>query len=84
MTPTSSTAVAACATIELDSEPRIVPLPPDLVDALAADGEAGWRFADLPHGHQRRFVRSIERARTAAERRRRITRTVATLRAGWI
>ena len=59
-------------------------VPPDLVDALAGDGEAGWRFADLSASDQRRIVRAIERARTGELRRRRIDATVETLRAGWI
>lgn len=81
MNPSPSTKDAP---VELEPEPRIVIVPPDLVDALAGDGEAGWRFADLSCAGQRRLVRAIERAATAETRRRRIARTVATLRAGWI
>ena len=79
MYPAPTTAVASSATIELDREPPIVPLPPDFVDALAEDGEAGWRFADLSCADQRRFALAIERARTAETRRRRIATTVETL-----
>lgn len=75
MNPAPSTAVI---------EPHVVTVPPDLVDVLAGDGEAGRRFADLPSSDQRRLVRAIERARTAESRRRRIAGTVETLRAGWI
>ncbi len=59
-----------------------VTLAPDVIDALAGDGEAGWRFADLSDAEQRRWVLAIDRARTRETRRRRIDRTVATLRAG--
>ena len=66
------------------AQPRAVRIAPDLVDALAGDGEAGWRFADLPSAEQRRLARSVEAAPTADTRRRRIAMTVETLRAGRI
>jgi uncharacterized protein YdeI (YjbR/CyaY-like superfamily) len=68
--------------LAVDTEPRVVTVPPDLVDALAGDGPAGRCFADLSYSNQRRLVLAIEGAKTAETRRRRIARTVETLRAG--
>ncbi len=72
------------ADVELDAERRGLEVPPDLVDALADDGEAGWRFADASYDDQRRLVRSIARTTTGDTRRRRIATTVETLRMGRI
>ncbi len=70
--------------LELDTEPRAVAIPPDLVDALSCHGAAGRRFADLSYSNQRRFVLGIEGAKTGETRRRRIAKTVETLRADLI
>lgn len=67
-------------TLELDTEPRVVALPPDLAGAL--DAAPGTRDAleRLAYGLRRKHVTHIEDAKTAATRRRRITRLVASLR----
>jgi uncharacterized protein YdeI (YjbR/CyaY-like superfamily) len=59
---------------------RIVTVPSDLAGALEAAPAALHYFESLPYGRQRRFVRNIEDARTAAGRRRRIERTIDRLR----
>jgi hypothetical protein len=75
--------VAAGETVEvevaLDEEPRTVVLPVDLAHALAAAPEAKRFFESLSYSHQRRYVLSIEDAKTAETRVRRVEKTVAML-----
>jgi hypothetical protein len=66
--------------IELDTAPREVTVPPDLADALERDPEAGRSFESLSYSNKRRHVLSIEGARTAETRQRRIARVVSELR----
>ncbi|MGH2487764.1 MAG: YdeI/OmpD-associated family protein [Ktedonobacterales bacterium] len=66
--------------IELDTEPREVAVPPDFAEAL--DAEARRRFDGLSYSNKRRFTLSIEEARTAETRQRRITKAVTDLREG--
>jgi hypothetical protein len=66
--------------VELDTEPRVVEVPPDLKAALAADDEARGFFEGLSYSNQRRLVLSIEDAKTDETRRRRIEKTIAKLR----
>jgi len=70
--------------VELDREPREVTVPPDLAAALEGDAAARRFFDGLSYSNRRRFVLSIEGARTADTRRRRIDRTVDQLRDGRI
>jgi hypothetical protein len=70
--------------LELDAEPREVTVPPDFGDALDSD-EAARRFFDgLSYSNRRRFVLSIEDAKTPETRQRRIAKAVATLHEGRI
>lgn len=66
--------------IELDSEPRAVTVPDDLAAALAASPPAQQVFAKLSYSNQRRHVLSVEDAKTAETRQRRIDKVVATLK----
>lgn len=66
----------------LDTEPREVAVPPDFAQALAEDGEAERFFASLSYSNKQRFVLSIEGAKTAATRERRIATSVTTLHEG--
>lgn len=66
--------------IELDTEPRSVTVPPDLAEALDADPGVRSAFDALSYSNQRRHVLSIEDAKTAETRARRVTKTVETLR----
>ena len=66
--------------LRLDTEPRVVTVPPDLAHALAQDDTAARFFNGLSYSNKQRFVLSIEGAKTVATRQRRIARTVDTLR----
>lgn len=68
--------------VELDTEPRVVEVPDDLAAALAADAEASRFFEGLSYSNKRRIVLSIEDAKTAETRQRRIAKTVENLRQG--
>lgn len=66
--------------LELDTEPRIVTVPPEFAQALAADPAAQDFFNTLSYSNKQRFVLSIEGARTYETRQRRIAKAVAMLR----
>lgn len=68
--------------VELDTEPREGAVPPDLAEALAADGAARRAFDGLTYSNRRRLVLAIEQAKAAETRRRRVTQTVDRLREG--
>jgi hypothetical protein len=68
--------------LELDTEPRAVSVPADLTDALDRDADARRFFDGLSYSNQRRIVLSIEDAKTAETRQRRIDKAVANLREG--
>jgi hypothetical protein len=68
--------------IELDSAPREVTEPPDFVDALDRDADARWFFDGLSYSQKLRHVLSIEQAKTAETRQRRIAKVVGELREG--
>jgi Bacteriocin-protection, YdeI or OmpD-Associated/Domain of unknown function (DUF1905) len=68
--------------MELDTEPREVTVPPDFKDALDSDADARRYFDGLSYSNKQRFVISIEEARTAETRQRRIARAVSMLREG--
>jgi hypothetical protein len=67
--------------LSLDTEPRIVTVPPDLAHALAQDDTAARFFNTLSYSNKQRFVLSIEGAKTGETRQRRIAKTLDTLRA---
>jgi hypothetical protein len=68
--------------LELDTEPRVVPEPSDLTEALNANPEARAAFDRLAYGLKRKHVTAIEEAKTPATRQRRITKLVTTLGQG--
>jgi hypothetical protein len=68
--------------VELDTEPRVVEVPADLAAALAGDPAAQAAFAALSYSHQRAHVLSVEGAKAAATRERRITKLVEALGSG--
>ncbi len=68
--------------IELDTEPREVAVPPDFAEALDRDADAKRHFDGLSYSHKRRYVMSIEEAKTAETRQRRIAKTISMLREG--
>jgi hypothetical protein len=69
-------------TIELDAEPREVAVPPDFSDALDRDLDARRSFDALSYSNKRRIVLSIEDAKTAETRQRRIDKAVSNLHEG--
>ena len=68
--------------IELDTQPRTVILPDDFAAALAADPAAQATFEKLSNSNKGYHVSSIEGAKTAETRQRRIEKSVATLHEG--
>jgi hypothetical protein len=68
--------------LELDTEPRVVTVPPDLARALGADAEAKRVFDKLSYSHQRRHVLAIDGAKTPETRQRRIGKAIEMLREG--
>jgi len=68
--------------IELDTQPRTVTLPDDFAAALAADPTAQATFDKLSNSNKGWHVSSIEGAKSAETRQRRIEKSVATLREG--
>jgi len=68
--------------VELDTEPRTVEVPEDFAGALAAEPEAKRFFEGLSYSQQRWHVLSIEGAKAAETRQRRIDTSVAMLREG--
>jgi uncharacterized protein YdeI (YjbR/CyaY-like superfamily) len=68
--------------IELDSEPREVSVPPDFTDALERDADDRRFFDGLSCSNKLRHVLSIEQAKTAETRQRRIAKAVGMLREG--
>ncbi len=66
--------------IELDTEPRELTIPEDLAAALDADADARRFFDSLSYSSRRRYTRSVEGAKTAETRQRRIEKAVSDLR----
>ena len=71
-------------TLELDTAPRELVVPPDFQAALAKDAAARQFFDGLSYSNRRRFVYLIEDAKTPETRARRIEKSVSDLRAGKI
>ena len=69
--------------IELDTAPREVVVPPDLLAALKADDAARRSFDALNYSNRKRIVLGIEGAKAAETRQRRIDKAVSDLREGW-
>ena len=66
--------------LDLDTEPRVVKPPADLVEALKAS--SAWdRWQELSFTHQREHVEAIEDAKKPDTRLRRIDRAVQMVRA---
>jgi len=68
--------------IEVDTEPRTVEVPADFAKALKANTAARARFDALAYSHQRRWVLSIEDAKTPETRARRIAKAIEELGGG--
>lgn len=70
--------------VELDSAPREVSVPFDFAEALAGDADAKRFFEGLSYSNKRRLVLSIEEAKTAETRRKRIVKAIGSLHEGKI
>jgi uncharacterized protein YdeI (YjbR/CyaY-like superfamily) len=68
--------------IELDTEPRELTVPPDFKEALDRDAAASEFFDGLSRSSKQRIVLSIEGAKTAETRLRRITKAISELHEG--
>jgi hypothetical protein len=64
-------------TLELDTAPRVMEVPPDLQQALDKDKAAKAYFATLSYSNQRRHIDPINDAKTPETRARRIEKSVA-------
>ena len=68
--------------LEPDTQPREVSVPADFQAALERDAEARRFFDGLSYSNKQRVVLSIEGAKTAETRQRRIAQAVGTLHEG--
>ena len=69
-------------TLELDTAPRVMEVPPDLAKALNKDRDAKAYFATLSYSNQRRHIDNINGAKTDETRARRIEKSVALFHEG--
>jgi len=72
----------ATLTLELDTEPREVEVPPALTDALQGDSAARAAFDALAFTHRKEYARWIQEAKRDETRKRRVARALEMLRAG--
>lgn len=63
-------------TMEVDTEPRIVTPPEDLLNTLRKKKTVFAKWEKLSYTHQKEFVRWIEEAKKPETRRRRIDKTI--------
>jgi hypothetical protein len=69
-------------TVEPDSEPRVVEIPPELKKAFRTEKEAKAFFEKLSYTHQREYVTWIDEAKRAETRQNRIAKTIEMLTRG--
>ena len=69
-------------TVELDTEPRVIEIPPDLAKELKQDKEAKKFFDTLSYTHQREYVMWINEAKKKETRQNRIVKTIDMLKKG--
>ena len=67
--------------LELDTDPRVVAPPADLVKALRASPPAWERWRELSYSHQREYAEAVEGAKKPETRVRRIDSAVRAVRA---
>jgi hypothetical protein len=65
--------------IELDAEPRTLAVPDDLAAALAADPQHATAFEKLSPSAKKAHITSVEGAKSADTRQRRIEKVIASL-----
>jgi hypothetical protein len=69
-------------TVEADTEPRVVKVPPELKRAFKAEREAKAFFEKLSYTHQREYVNWINEAKKPETRASRILKTIGMLKQG--
>lgn len=70
--------------VVLDLEPRVIVIPPDFAASLEQASDARQFFEKLSYSNKRRFVMSIEEAKTPETRYRRIEKAISLLIEGRI
>jgi Bacteriocin-protection, YdeI or OmpD-Associated/Domain of unknown function (DUF1905) len=68
--------------LDLDTEPRVIELPVDLAEALAAEAKAKEFYEDLTPSQQGSYVAWVESAKKAETRETRVAKSVEKLSAG--
>jgi hypothetical protein len=68
--------------VTLDEAPAKIEVPPELAEALASDRRSAEFFAGLTASQRKGFIVSIEGAKTADTRQRRIEKALSALKAG--
>ena len=63
--------------LQLDTQPREIEVPPDLVQALDGNPQAKAYFDKLSYSNKRRHILAIEGAKAADTRQRRVDKAVA-------
>jgi hypothetical protein len=69
-------------TVEPDTQPRLIEIPPDLARALRKEKAAQARFDSLSYTHRREYVNHITEAKREETRAKRIARTIEVLKQG--
>lgn len=69
-------------TVELDTEPRVVEVPKDLIKELKKHKEAKAFFDKLSYTHKREYVMWINEAKREETRQSRIAKTIEMLKKG--
>jgi hypothetical protein len=67
-------------TLEVDDAPRVVEVPPELAEALAADPVAAAAWQKLSYSHQRQHAEPIADAKAPETKARRVEKTLEILR----
>ena len=68
--------------LELDEAPRVIDVPPDLAEALAAAPAAKAFFESISYSKQRWFTESVTGAKKPETRQRRVEKAIEMLREG--
>lgn len=66
--------------VELDTEPRVIEIPPELAKAFKKEKAAETYFKSLAYSHQREYVGYIIEAKKEETRLRRVAQTIAMLK----
>lgn len=69
-------------TVEPDTEPRQVEIPPELAEAFTKEKAAEAFFHTLSYSHQKEYVGHILEARKEETRARRVAQTIESLKQG--